>query len=188
MPNVPTIQTERLILRELIETDAPSYEKYFADYEVIRHLTNSVPWPYPEGGALSFIQSGVMPQQGISKWVWAITLKDDPDNLIGAVELLAIASPSNRGFWLGQPFWGKGYMTEAVFSINNYAFEHLGFERLIFANAVSNKRSARIKEKTGARFIGVEPVQYVDPLLTQRELYELTKEEWLKLKQGITHE
>lgn len=179
MNKVPTFQTDRLVLRQLVEDDAPAYERYFVNYEVIRHLAASVPWPYPDGGVIDYIRADILPEQGKERWVWAIALKGDPSTLIGAVELMRRANPTNRGFWLGQPFWGRGYMTEALRPITEYAFTELGFQRLIFGNAVGNRRSARLKEKGGARLVRREAARYVDPCLTEREIYELTREDWM---------
>ena len=69
-------------------------------------------------------------------------------------------------------------MTEAVTPINDYAFDVLGFETLVFSNARGNVRSRRIKEKTGARFLRSEQRSYVDPAYMQDEQWELTKSEW----------
>jgi RimJ/RimL family protein N-acetyltransferase len=49
---------------------------------------------------------------------------------------------------------------------------------LVFANAVGNERSHRIKEKTGARLLRTEPAKFVNPLYTEREIWEITKDEW----------
>lgn len=56
MAKLPIFTTERLILREVTEEDAPAYEKTFVDYEVISQLASVVPWPYPTGGVLDFIR------------------------------------------------------------------------------------------------------------------------------------
>lgn len=58
----------------------------------------------------------------------------------------------------------------------------LYFEKLIFANALGNNRSRRIKEKTGARLVRIEPEEFVNPDYNQREVWELTKQEWHKLQ------
>ena len=79
-------------------------------------------------------------------------------------------------------------MTEAVKPVTEYAFTELGFEKLIFGNAVDNRRSARIKEKSGARLVRREAATYVDPSLTEREIYELTKDEWLKFSSVVDGE
>jgi [ribosomal protein S5]-alanine N-acetyltransferase len=180
--SVPTFETSRLILRELVESDIPAYEKHFVDYEVIRHLASIVPWPYPDGGVREYLSTEVFPKQGSDKWVWAITLKEDPSELIGCVDLWREGRPEHRGFWLGRRFWGKGYMTEAVEPVIDYAFSGLGFEKLVFTNAARNRRSARVKEKTGATFIRREPGKFVDPQFTEKEIYELTKANWDEFK------
>ena len=178
----PTFRTKRLILREITEADALSYERNFATYDVIGQLAKAVPWPYPKGGILEYIRTEILPKQGKGKWVWGIALKDNPSNIIGTIDLWREGKPENRGFWLGKKFWGQGIMTEAVTPIMDYAFDALGFEKLTFANASGNSRSRRIKEKTGAKLIRMEPAEFVNPDYTQREVWELTKQEWYKLQ------
>jgi [ribosomal protein S5]-alanine N-acetyltransferase len=162
-----------LVLRELTASDAPSYEKHFVDYEVIRDLSAAVPWPYPAGGVAEYINNHALPNQGRDRWIWAITLKTDPSELIGLIDLWRKGTPENRGFWLGRAFWGHGYMSEAVVPVMDFAFNEAGFDKLIFTNAVGNSRSGRIKEKTGARRLRTEPARYVDPSFAEREVWEL---------------
>lgn len=175
---LPEFKTERLILRGVTQADIPFYQKYFSDYEVINHLSAAVPWPFPENGVQDFLDKFIFPHQGDTQWLWGIFEKQNPSELIGVVHLWREGRPENRGFWLGRPFWGKGYMTEAVEPVMNYAFNELGFEKLIFANAVGNEKSRRVKEKTGARLIDVRPAKFVNPKYTEHEIWELTKSEW----------
>lgn len=179
MKRLPEFQTKRLILRAVQESDAESWQKYFDDYEVIRNLSAFVPWPYPKDGVITFLKNQILPQQGINRWVWGIFLKENPDELIGCVDLWREGKPENRGFWLGKKFWRQGIMTEAVEPIMDYAFNELDFSVLVFANAVGNIRSRRIKEKTGAKLLRVEPAKFVDPAFTKHEVWELRKENWL---------
>lgn len=182
MSTLPTLETKRLILREAVEAHASHWQKHFHDYEVIRHLSHFVPWPYPDDGALSFLKNLVIPNQGKDRWVWGVFLKENPNELIGCVDLWRKGKPENRGFWLSRKYWGKGIMTEAVEPVMDYAFNELGFEVLCFANAVGNTASRRVKEKTGCRLIRVEPAKFVDPKLTEHEVWELKKEDWLKFR------
>jgi RimJ/RimL family protein N-acetyltransferase len=177
-PDFPIFQTERLVLKAITSKDADAYSKHFIDYNVIRYLSSVVPWPYPENGVEDFLKTTVFPYQGKDKWVWGIFLKENPDELIGCIDLWRKGKPENRGFWLGKKYWGKGIMTEANYPILDYAFKHLRFEKLIFANAVSNIASRRIKEKTGCRLIGIEPASFVDPEFKEHELWELTSKDW----------
>ena len=73
-------------------------------------------------------------------------------------------------------------MTEAVFPVMDFAFESLGFNELIFSNAVGNLASRRIKEKTGCQLIEVRPAKFVDPKYTKQEIWRLTAEKWKKHK------
>jgi [ribosomal protein S5]-alanine N-acetyltransferase len=180
MKTLPTFQTKRLILRGVTEADAPAWQKNFADYEVIRYLAHHVPWPYPADGVITFLKERVLPFQGKDKWVWGIFLQDNPAELIGVVDLWREPKPENRGFWLARKHWGKGIMTEAVEPVMDYAFNELGFEKLFFANAVGNIGSHRVKEKTGAKLLRVEPAKFVDPQFTEHEIWELKKEDWVK--------
>ena len=69
-------------------------------------------------------------------------------------------------------------MTEALKPITDYAFNQLGFKKLIFANAVGNHRSRRIKEKTGAIYLESRPGKFINPKYKEQEIWELTKENW----------
>jgi RimJ/RimL family protein N-acetyltransferase len=177
MAKLPIFETTNLIVRDIRKGDAPAYEKHFIDYEVIGTMSHMVPWPYPENGVREYIRKTVIPNQGVDQWFWGMCLKSS-DELIGAIWLKRKGTPSNRGFWLGKKFWGRGIMTEAVKPVTDYAFDVLGFETLVLANAVGNRASRRIKEKMGAVFVRTEPAIYVNASYTEREVWELTRECW----------
>jgi len=182
MPDSLELNGERVCLRPVTMYDIPAYEKHFVDYEVIRHLTDNVPWPYPENGVSDWVVNHTLALQGNNRWTWGLFLHTDSSTLIGGIELWRPGTPENRGFWLGRSYWGQGLMTEAAVLVTDFAFEQLNFESLVFSNAKGNQRSARIKEKTGARFIGCEPATFVDSEYTEQELWELHKHEWIKHK------
>lgn len=181
MTAIPTLETQRLILREIRESDLAAYKRNFVDYEVIRYLSAVVPWPYPEDGVETFLKS-VSPQLGKDRWLWGLFLKDNLEELIGTVDLWREGRPENRGFWLARKYWGQGLMTEAVTSVMDYAFDYLGFETLIFANALGNIASRRVKEKTGATLLRISTAKFVDPAVTQSEIWELHKADWKSRK------
>ena len=180
MAALPQFHTNRLLLRPPVLADTPSYQRHFADYEVIRQLAAHVPWPYPEDGAADYLQNIIAPKQGQDYWAWVICLKEDTATVIGAIDLWRMGKPENRGFWLGREFWGRGIMTEAVMPVTDHAFDDLGFEELILSNALGNHRSRQVKEKTGARLLRVEPAAFVDPAYREHEIWQLTKSDWKK--------
>ncbi len=176
---IPEFKTQRLVLKmPTLERDEWAYKKHFVNYEVIRHLSHRVPWPYPEDGIKDFLENLIMPELGKTRWLWGIFLKSNPGELIGAVEYFNTDEKENRGFWLSEAHWGSGIMTEAVSCLNDYAFNELGFDKLYLCNALGNIKSRRIKEKNGAKFLYIEPFNFVDPNLNEHEVWELTKKDW----------
>ena len=180
---IPTFETERLLLKPLDWRHVDDIQKNFEDYDVVRYLSALVPWPYPRDGAQKFLEM-VLPSQGQDRWLWAIFVKPEEDESVGVVDLWRPGRPENRGFWLARKHWSKGYMTEAVVPITDYAFETLGFEVLRFTNAVGNVASRRVKEKSGASFLGTRAATFVDPAITENELWELSKVAWLNHRCG----
>ncbi len=80
--NVPQLETERLILKQITLADAPAYQKYFDDYEIIRHLSPNFPWPFPKDGAIEFITKVILASQEQDEWFWGIFLKSYPLEMI----------------------------------------------------------------------------------------------------------
>lgn len=171
------LETPRLVLRPLRETDAPAIQEHFACWEIIQHLSTGVPWPYPEDGAADYVAKRLKEIAEGSDRTWAITERGE-DRLIGVLDYVAEdKGAGNRGFWLGVPWQGRGYMTEAVLAFHEYAFSEMKLTRIVVDNAVNNPRSRRIKEKTGARLLGVIPFKHRDGT-TESEQWEVTAESW----------
>ena len=103
---------------------------------------------------------------------------NNPEELIGCVDLWKKGNPENRGFWLGKRYWNKGIMTESVYPVIDFAFYSIGLEHLIFSNAVGNIASRKIKEKTGCKLYDIKPARFVDPTYKQQELWRLSLKNW----------
>ena len=70
----PTLQTERLTLRPVLIQDAPAIQQHFDNWNIMKHLTAQVPWPYPADGAETFIKDVALPGEGAGTALsWAIT-------------------------------------------------------------------------------------------------------------------
>ncbi len=174
---MPTLETPRLILRPLRLEDAPMIQKYFGCWEVVQHLSSHVPWPYPEDAAEQFVAGRLAQVAEGSDIVWAITERGN-DSLIGVLDYSAEDQGlGNRGFWLGVPWHGLGYMTEAVLAFQHYVFTELKLDRIVVSNSISNPASRRIKEKTGGRFMGLVAGSFRNGE-TQSEQWEITQESW----------
>lgn len=180
---IPTLKTERLILRPMALSDAPAIQHYFDDWEIIKYTF--APWPFPKDGAKQNLVEKTLPSVRQGKSIsWAITLPDEKkyNGFIGRIDYRFNEDGIDRGFWLALPFQGQGLMTEAVMTTQDYMFFDHGIERFIVGNDVSNVGSRRVKEKTGAVLLRTEdnkPGSHVDGKL---EIWEVTRENWAKIR------
>ena len=181
----PTIETDRLILRPLTEEDAPRIQELFPHMEVLRYMAAAIPWPYPDDGAISFVRFSLAAMERGERYAWAITEKAGDDRPMGCIDLFPTDPNDNRGFWLGLPYQGKGYMIEAVAAVNDFAFDVLGLDRLILNNAEGNVGSHRVKEKSGATIVAInDNVPYVGGVYRQIR-WTLTREQWHANREGF---
>jgi RimJ/RimL family protein N-acetyltransferase len=177
----PTIQTERLILRPLARSDAPAIQRHFNNWNIVKNLATVVPWPYPDDGAETFVKQELGKiAAGEEIYQWVLVLRSGDGEAIGNIRFdPRVDHPmGNRGFWLAEPHWNQGLMTEAVASVNDFAFCTLGVESFYVGNVASNEASRRVKQKTGAEFVG-----YIELLhhngQTRSEQWKVTRENWL---------
>ncbi len=182
--SVPVLQTSRLTLRPITRADVPAIQKHFAHWDIIKHLSMDVPWPYPNDGAHTFFENHITPTvQSGAGFFWAITLKGHGDGLIGLIDYRAKENATgNRGFWLAQEFQGGGIMSEAITAVQDFLFFDCGIESLRAMNAINNPASRRVKEKTGATLIDVVECLHHSGE-SKSELWEITKENWTKFRQ-----
>lgn len=179
LPPTPALETPRLILRPIRATDAPTIQRRFPQWEIVRFLSAHVPWPYPPDGAAENMVDCVREMELGEQLHWAITLRGGDDEMIGRIDLWAeTGKRTQRGFWLDPEFWGQGLMTEAADRVTEYAFTELDWPQLYLSNAEANIGSHRVKEKQGARIIDRTPANYVSGPGT-RVVWLLEREAWL---------
>jgi RimJ/RimL family protein N-acetyltransferase len=116
------------------------------------------------------------------QWHWSLRMKSDPGQMIGAIGLMK--GDMNRGFWLGLPWHGQGFMSEAVEAVTRFWFVDLGFPVLRIPKAIENVASRRISVKTGMRVIATEERDYVGGRFLT-EIWELTAEEWREREEQL---
>ena len=183
MPEIatPTLQTARLVLRPLALSDAPDIQRQFNNWNIIRHLARVVPWPYPDDGAETFIKLQLdQLAAGEEIYQWVLALRPGDGEAIGNIHFRprAESAKGNRGFWLAEPYWNRGLMTEAIVAVNDFAFHTLGLESFDVCNAATNVASRRVKQKTGAEFVGYVELDHHDGQ-SRTERWRVTRENWL---------
>lgn len=150
----PTLQTQRLVLRPFILTDGPQVQKLAGAWE-IADMTLSLPHPYEDGMAEKWIKTHRSGFREESEVIFAVVLRKI-DILCGAVGL-GVDRENYRGeiaYWIGEPYWGKGYCTEAAREVLRYGFENLGLHRVYSNHFSRNPASGRVMQKIGMNYEG----------------------------------
>ena len=157
MPDSPppapeSFQTSRLLLRKPRPADAPLiFAAYARDPEVVRYLTFL---PHRE-----LRESEEAVQRFIDNWAtgkafhWLIFQRES-EQLIGAISARHDQG-INIGYALARSFWGKGFMSEAVTAVVDWAFSVAGVFRVWAVCDLENSASARLLERNGFREEGI---------------------------------
>jgi len=166
------IQTKRLSLRALHLRDAARLALLAGDFDVAR-MTAVIPYPYSEQQAAEWVRDVEAGEEGV---VFGI---ERDELLIGCTAYRAHdASHAEIGYWIGRPYWGHGYATEAVEALIGYAFWRDSFAYLIGGHFEDNSASARVMEKLGFIAVGEEMRHCQARDREQRALlYRLTREQ-----------
>lgn len=176
------MKTDRLILRSWTESDAESLYEYAKDPDI----GPIAGWPPHKSvnESLNIIRTVfngsecyAICEKGNNKAIGAIELK-----LKGRTDMADRDDECELGYWLGKPFWNKGYMTEAAKEILRHGFEDLGMTTVWCGYYDGNKRSKRVQEKVG--FVYHHTCEKVPvPLMNEIRVGHtnfMTKEQWEK--------
>ncbi len=150
----PTLQTARLQLRPYCLSDAADLVRLAGTREVAA-TTLRIPHPYREQDAVDFIAS-CQPDAELGLSVrLAITVRNTQE-LYGGVGLRIEPAHQHAelGYWVGVPYWGHGYATEAASEILRYGFETLNLQRIYASHLAGNVASSRVLQKIGMRHEG----------------------------------
>ena len=140
------LESERLILRPPRPMDIEAMAEWLGDYEVSK-MTSRVPHPYGEEDAEEFL--ALAPD---GRHVFVIERKDGM--FLGMTGFHPAGDGTEFGYWLGKPFWGFGYATEAAHRLVRHAFEGLGLEQVHAGWFADNPASGHVLAKLGARHNG----------------------------------
>lgn len=148
-------------IRSFRPEDVASLTKHAGSYRVARDLSR-MPHPYTTHDAEGWIARAT---SGKPESQFALTIRDEVVGGIG----LRLDDPERKGvfrhsaelgYWLGEPFWGRGIMTEAVLGFVEWAFPALDLVRIHAAVFARNPASARVLAKAGFAFEGRLRAQY----------------------------
>lgn len=143
------IETDRLVLRETKQSDAAAFSELVSDFDIAR-MTGSIAYPYPLLSAeFKIMTFHAAKRRGLAH-PYAITIKGE-DQLVGIVDLFKREADAlwEIGYWIGRPYWGRGYITEACSALLDEADAHLGKADRIAGVFTDNPASSRVLQKLG---------------------------------------
>ncbi len=141
------LQGERCIVRPWRDSDVESLAEHANNINVARHLRDRFPHPYTRRHAQEFLSfaTGLEDQSNL-----AIEVNGAAVGAIGYVTGNDIERFSAEiGYWLGEPYWGRGIVTEALLLTVEHAFVRRNMLRLFALPFVENTASGRVLEKAG---------------------------------------
>ena len=153
MPGItarPVLQSQRLTLRPPVAADAVRMAELANDFDVTR-MTGSMPHPYTVVDAQAFMDR-VERGDGDHEPFFAI---DGEDGFAGVVGLYPHAgAASELGYWLGRPYWGRGYATEAGRRIMEWVKAEWRRRVIIASHFADNPVSGGVLCKIGFLYTG----------------------------------
>lgn len=176
----PVQITERLVLRPPHEEDVDAMTQLANNLNVARMLAR-MPHPYSREMAEGFAERAA--SGAVGQFVYAITLAETGE-FIGCITLHdhKYGPGFEIGYWLGEPYWGKGYATEATTVLIDLAFRSLSLEQVYISAQSRNAGSRRVIEKCGFKHtgsaVGVSGLDGDIPV----ECYVMTRQHWLELR------
>jgi RimJ/RimL family protein N-acetyltransferase len=174
----PVISTERLVLRPPHEHDAEELAFLANNIKIARMLAH-MPHPYTIGDAEKFIRTA---QKDSGRACTYSITEADSGKLIGVGSLHYIDTDPipHMGYWIGEPYWGNGYATEAARALVDLYFKVTNEPTLKMSARVTNEASKKVIRKCGGRRIST--IEAMHPLLgeiQQLDDFEITRERWM---------
>jgi [ribosomal protein S5]-alanine N-acetyltransferase len=175
MNGSPRLETARLRLRPYKESDISELVPLIGTREVAA-TTLRIAHPYTDQDASVFLELAKDPEK-----IWlAITLRSDGRQLGGiGLRVDQRHQHAELGYWLGVPYWGQGYATEAAREMLRHGFETLQLHRIFASHFKHNPASGTILKKIGMRYEGCqrEHLRKWDEFVDS-ELYGILRREW----------
>ena len=148
--SLPVLEPARLILRAPTLADAKALAILVNDRR-IAEMTTRIPHPNTLADTEGFLATV---NRGDGETAFLITARDG--TLLGLCGIARRSGqPPEIGYWLGVPYWGNGYATEAARAVIDHTFGDLGYDALVSGARVSNPASRRVLQKCGFEWTGV---------------------------------
>lgn len=174
------LKSKRLTIKTPTLADAPDMAKYLNRKDTA-HMMSHVPYPYGLSDAHEFLARNTANLDG--KIFGGIY--NHENQFMGIVGIVPKPTGDEIAYWLGQPFWGKGYMPEAAALIITEFFAKTAKHELFVSHLLSNNNSKSVIQKLGFTYKDNVMLDCVArKSVEEAKRYKLTKIEWENKIQG----
>ena len=173
----PVLATERLVLRAPRDSDI-QHLVLLADNRHVAQMLARMPHPYGEPEARAFLAMNGLKRPGAS---YALTLAGT-GTFVGCAALNAKERGLELGYWIGEPYWKRGFATEAAHALVDLAFRSTGIAVLHASARVINPASRRVLHKCGFQYAGQGMMNSLVAGQVPIERYRLDRKTWQSLR------
>jgi len=149
----PQLKTERLLLRQVMPTDAKSVMRIRGNEDAMRYIPR--PRAKTMDDALAVVKmltDGINEGKSIN---WAITNINDPSEIFGIMGFVNFYPEQNKaeiGYMLHPDYWGKGYVPEAILEVEKFGFEQINLRTIEAKIDPRNENSRKILLRNNYQF------------------------------------
>ncbi|MEP3430097.1 MAG: GNAT family N-acetyltransferase [Roseibium sp.] len=147
------IRSERLLLRAPALHDIQECAELLGDYEVAKMLSR-VPYPYDLELGKAYLGRASENWNEPHLAEELVFHIDHDGQMFGGLSFKKLQETPEIGYWLGRPYWGKGFMSEAVSAAIGWLFQNTGHACVVSEAMTENPASLKVMEKLGFRVIG----------------------------------
>jgi RimJ/RimL family protein N-acetyltransferase len=179
--DAPVLRTERLVLRRP-EADDVDALVLLADNRKVSEMLARMPNPYGEAEAKAFIAMASASHEAVYVLIAAGQRPGDGGPMVGCAGLSVTDRGLELGYWIGEPYWGQGYATEAAHALVDLAFRKTDISALHASCRVINPASRRVIHKCGFQYAGQGMLNSIVAGKVPVERYRLDRKTWVSLR------
>ncbi|MDA0708483.1 MAG: GNAT family N-acetyltransferase [Proteobacteria bacterium] len=181
------IETKRTLLRSYQSNDLNDHVTILNNWEVTKWLSNAIPFPYSRTDGELFINDEVA-NFILGNRVTFLIIEKTTNCHMGGIRLFSLQNEDCEiGYWLGPDYWNKGYASEILDEIINWAFNHASINQLFALTTEKNIPSQNLLKKMGFFYRGAPPKQHTRCGQTEgcSAYFVLEKQSWLSSIQKL---
>jgi len=179
-PEIRELQTADLILRKVRREDASRYFERLGSRETVTRYMLFLPHT-DISESVESVEKVLRRYETGRCYRWAIALKED-DSIIGIIELLRFDEAQNAcsfAYMIGDEFWGRGYGTQTLKAVLDFAFSEMELSSVEADHMVANPASGAVMRKAGMVHVRTDAQKYEkNGVVYDAPVYRITREMW----------